>query len=141
MATAIVDIGVAIRRYLLSDAGVAAEVSDRVFIDDLPESENESMPRKCVILRSAGGPDLRSYTDLQRQRFDVMAFGATRFEAGEVDAAVVYALHWMRRNVKEEAVLHSAVLSGGSTTFKAAQTGWPIKMRTVLVSGSMNAAT
>lgn len=139
--TGLKDIGVAVRQYLLNDSTVAALVGDRVFVDDLPEEEDEHMPRNAVVLRSAGGPESRDWTHLQRQRYDVLCYGATRYDAGEVDGAVAETLHYLKRTVVKETLLSSVMVGGGAQSFKDAQTGWPIKLRTILVYGSMKTAS
>lgn len=135
------DVAVALRRFLLNDAAVGEEVDGRVYVDDLPPDQNEWMPRSAVVLRSAGGEALPSYNHNVTARVDVLSYGETRYEAGKVDRAVTEACHYLRREVVEETLLHSVVVTGGPQTFKAADTGWPIKMRTVVVRGSMKAAT
>lgn len=135
------DISVAVRRFLLVDAGVSALVDDRVYVDDLPAEQDQNMPQNCVVLRSAGGPALPDYTHMQRQRYDVLSFGKTRYEAGRVDSAVAEAFHYMRRTVVEDTLLHSTVINGGASSFKTARTGWPVKMRSIIVNGSINEAS
>jgi hypothetical protein len=134
------DAAVALRRFLLSDAAVGEHVGERVYVDDLPAGQNEYMPRAAVVLRSAGGEELLSYNLNMTARIDVLSFGATRYEAGEVDRAVTEALHYLRREVVESTLLHSVVVTGGPNSFKAADTGWPVKMRTVVVRASMKKA-
>lgn len=135
------DVATALRQFLLNDAGVAELVEDRIYVDDLPMDENDKMPRNAVVLRSAGGDTLPSYNHNVTARFDVLAFGETRYTAGQVDRAVAEACHYLRRTVVESTLLHSVTITGGPQTFKAADTGWPIKMRTIVVRGSMTEAT
>lgn len=134
------DAAAALRRFLLNDAAVDEEVNGRVYVDDLPPGENQYMPRNAVVLRSAGGEELASYNHNTTARLDVLSYGKTRYEAGKVDRAVTEALHYLRREVVESTLLHSVVVTGGPQTFKAADTGWPIKMRTVVVRASMKEA-
>lgn len=112
----------------------------RVFVDDLPTTENEYMPRKAIVIRSSGGPEMTGYNHNLTLRYDVLSFGATRYEAGEVDAAAAEAFHYLRRRVVSDTLLHTAVIGGGSQTFKMAETGWPIKLRTVIVRASLKQA-
>lgn len=134
------DMAVAVRQYLLEDSGVSGQVDDRVYVDDLPTTENENMPRSAVVIRSAGGNELASYNHNQTARFDILSYGGTRFDAGVVDGHVAEALHYLKRVVVEGTLLHSVIITGGSRTFKTADTGWPVKLRVIIVRGSMKAA-
>jgi hypothetical protein len=126
---------------LIEDAEVSGEVEGRVFVDDLPSVENERMPRKAVMLRSAGGEAMSGYNHNLTLRVDVLSFGGTRYEAGQVDLAVTEAIHYLKRKVVNNTLLHSVVINGGSQTFKMADTGWPVKMRSVIVRASLKEAT
>ena len=48
----------AVRSILLADSGVTGQVSTRVYGDELPGSQNQQMPRKCVVLSYSGGGSL-----------------------------------------------------------------------------------
>ena len=45
----------ALREFLLGIAAVNLLIGDRVFAPELPGAEAILMPRKCVVLRPAGG--------------------------------------------------------------------------------------
>lgn len=125
----IVDVRAALIGILKADAAVATEVGTRVFGDELPRSETSSMPRKCVVLRQSGGAvPIWGQGDLplEIQRYDVICYGATLFEAEEVRRAVYGALKGIKRNVQSGVLVHWAKPAGGAATGREAKEAeWP----------------
>ncbi len=120
--------------YLEADAGVAAQVSSRIFGVTLPETEVPNMPRKAIVLQEAGGP---SYADNLRRdtvRIDGICYGATELEAKEVRGALFDAMRALDRSVQAGTLLHSAVRSAGPVDLRFPTTEWPAQIESWLVS-------
>ena len=122
----------AVRSILLADSGVTGQVSTRVYGDELPGSQNQQMPRKCVVLSYSGGgslgPGARSYVPWGVTRMDVRSYGATPYEASQVRNAVHMVLKFLRRTVAASTVVHGVTVSGGPLTLRDPDTGWPHKL-------------
>lgn len=128
---------VALKAFLAADAGVAAQVTGRVYGAELPQSVTPQMPRKCILLRNAGGYVLnKGWMELGDPRIDAFCYGLTPFDASEVYMAVHTALKQMTRNVQGNTMLHWARPSGGPISTRQDDTEWPLVLSSwqVLVS-------
>lgn len=119
----------AVINYLQADHDVEALVSDRVFGVELPAEENESMPRKCVVLTPSGGmPRVggSSFLSVTGLRVDVKSYAETPYEAAEVHWAVHHALKNLDRQVQLSSLLHNAIQESGPFTMRDSDTEWPM---------------
>lgn len=120
--------------FLQNDSGVSALAAERIFGDDLPESEIENMPRKAAVLMEAGGLQTNDYVPIRKPRIDIYSYGETYHEAGKLDRAIYQALKDLKREKVDNSLLHGVALSGGAFSLRDKDTGWPMKMRAVTVS-------
>lgn len=128
--TQITDAREAIITILKADSDVATEVGTRVFGDELPRSETDSMPRKCVVVAPGGGtpPGFASATlHVEVQRLDVFCYGETLYEAEEVRRAVYGALKGITRQVASNVMVHWARPAGGAASGRDPDADWPVK--------------
>jgi hypothetical protein len=116
-----------LRAFLLGTGDVIALVQERIFAPEVPQGEADDMPRKCAVLRPAGGGILtsNSYMQLGDPRIDIFSYGETPYEADRVHRAVYGALKQMRRNVQGEALLHWAKPSTAGLPLRDPDTEWP----------------
>jgi len=128
------DILAALLVYLETDVNVTAQVGTRIFAGELPRKEIDNMPRKAAVLRYSGGIENNSFVPLARPRVDITSYGATYFEAGEVDRAIYTALKAMDRETVDNVLLHGAALSGGPLMLKDPQAGWPYQWRSAVIT-------
>ena len=126
------DVITALITYLGTQSGVTDLVGTRIYGGELPEADVSEMPRKCVILRSAGGIEEFRTARIQSQRIDVFSYGDGYLAAGQVDQAVADALIAIRRNEVESTILHSAG-DGGAFQLKEPDTGWRYIVRTATI--------
>lgn len=129
------DVG-ALISYLLAQSEVAALVGTRVFGMELPDVEATSMPRKCVLINSAGaavfGMAARSEIPLDSRTKDVRCYGETPYEASRVYNAVNLALKRLRRRLVTPpgglgaVLLYSATKIGGPAALREPETEWPV---------------
>lgn len=132
----------AVKDYLLADAGVSAQVGTRVFAGELPRSEVESMPRRAIVVRPAGGGLLgRAYQRYGDTRIDMSCYGATPHEAWALYRVARSALKHLRRAVVGDTLLHWARVSSDGTTLRDADTDWPVTLASWQVLGAETAAT
>ena len=128
--TQIVDARAAVIAILKADTDTAALVGTRVFGDELPRSETDDMPRKAVVISSAGGASL-SYTTatlpLEAQRLDVFCYGETLFEAEKVRRAVYGALKGVERETSASVLIHWVRPAGGAMAGRDPNADWPVK--------------
>lgn len=128
-----VDLMGALVSFLQADATLAALVGTRVYAQSLPKADAASMPRDCVVIRSAGGPGSRDYVKLTEVRIDVMNYGATERKAHTVHRATHDALKYMEREVQGDVLLHRANDSGGPVWLRDPDGDWPLCVETWLV--------
>ena len=120
----------AIVALLKADAGVSALVSTRVFGEELPQAQAADMPRKGVVIRSAGGVSPVGGTLRHTgRRVDAICWGETPYEAGRINRAVFCALKEVRREriaLDAGAVLiHWIEDASGPLSLRDADTSWP----------------
>lgn len=125
----------ALRKYLLSDADVNTLSGGRVFGNELPDAEAALMPRKCVVINSAGlgsrGLAARSYMPISSRTKVVRCYGETPYDTRLLFNAVDRALKLLSRRLVtpdglSAQLLYSAVSTGGVTTAREQQTDWPV---------------
>jgi len=127
------DVLSALIAYLKADAEVAALVGARVYGGELPEADVASMPRKCVIVRLAGGTERARSARIARVRADIFSYGEGYKEAGQVDGAVTDALADLRRSTYSSTLLQASGY-GGPFQLKEPMHGWKYIARTALVA-------
>ena len=114
--------------YLMSDSGVTALASTRIF-GELPGSENQYMPRACLVLTETGsgslGPGARSYVPWGVTRMDIRAYGSTPYEASQLYHAMNVAVKQMARTVAASTVLQDAIVSAGPRSGRDPDVDWP----------------
>lgn len=120
---------------LKADAGVAALAGDRIFGEELPPKEAESMPRKCVVLQPSGGVPLTGgYLEVDTQRVDARCYGETRREASKLRMAVHLCLKQVSRVTAQTAdggvLVHWVRDAGGFLTGRDPDGDWPLAWRT-----------
>lgn len=133
----------ALRAVVVADATVSA-LTTHVFAGEIPEADNNLMPRASVVLSPSGGPGSSDYLDFGASRVDVWCYGANLHEAYVVYLAVYQALKQMRRQKVPLAggnvLLHTAdPLSKGSTG-RDPEKQWPTCLSSWLVKASEIAA-
>lgn len=120
----------ALRAFLLADAGIAALVGEDVYANEIPDVEAESMPRKLVLISSAGGAYLsqanRSFLPIDARMKDVRCYGETPYEARRLWDEVNEALKNMRRHLRGDCLLYSATKIGGPTSLREPNVEWPL---------------
>ena len=120
----------AVVAFLLADADVAGQVSTRGFGGELPRDESVSMPRKCFVVRYAGGPPDSTQMEVNRTRMDIWHYGATPLEAEQVRLATYQALKLTRRVVIASTIILSTVKEAGPITLRDPDGDWPLTIDT-----------
>jgi len=125
---------VAVRSYLVANAGVSALAGTRVFVAELPSAEADSMPRGAVVLSAAGGaqsgPGARSHVEAGTTRIDVRCYGSSHVEASALHYAVLTALKAIGRTFVDGTLLHSCVVEGGPFSLREPDVDWPLVLST-----------
>lgn len=121
------DIITAIATLLKADAGVTALCADRVFGDELPEDEAATMPRAAIVIRSSGGTSIAggSFVQHDTQRFDLVAYGATKLDADVLRRAARRALAAFRRRLVGTVLVHWIDSAGGFSSGRDRDGQWP----------------
>ena len=125
------------------DSTVTAQVSTRVFGLELPQTEANSMPRKCVVIKPTGGParyGARDFVELTEVRIDVYNYGATGDQALEVQRATHDALKAISRDRQGDTLLHWAHQSSGPIWLRDPDGNWPLFLESWLVLASSTTA-
>ena len=121
------DIVTAIVDLLKADAGVAALAGTRVFGGELPPAEAASMPRHAIVVQPSGGAPFQpaSLLNGEAQRLDVVAYGATAYEAASLRAAAAAALIATVRALVGEVLVHWVQAAGGYLSGRDRDGEWP----------------
>lgn len=127
--TQITDAKGALIAHLKTDTDLSALVGTRIFGDELPRDEADSMPRKAVVISPNGGgfPTFAQGTmPLNVQGYDVFCYGETLFQAEAVRRAAFGALRAMIRVTITSVLLHWARPAGGASSGRDPVTDWPV---------------
>lgn len=123
--------------YLKADTAVAGEVGTRVFVPELPQDQANSMPRRCVVIRPAGGPGRPGdYVRLTKFRIDVFNYGETANYALSVQRATHEALKNLDRDRHGDTLLHCADESSAPIWLRDPDGNWPLFLESWLVLAS-----
>jgi hypothetical protein len=118
---------------LKADATISALLGTRVYGLELPRADADSMPRKAIVINSAGGIGESSYRDVFKYRLDFVCYGETPFEAYEVFRTVRAVLREIERGVTSSTFIYSADHSAGPFSFRDSDTKWPHTIDTWLI--------
>lgn len=133
----------AVRSFLLANTGVAAQVGTRVYAEYLDASQNASMPRKVVVLKSTGGPG-GILPAIGRQRVDIRCYGETVYEARKVYRTVYDAMRYsLSRVAQGDTLLHQALpeseglslieTGGGNGDWPFIQSSWLVTVAHIAI--------
>jgi len=114
--------------YLKADPDTFALVTDRVFGAELPEAESALMPRKCLVIQSAGGFGNRNYRKEYNLRIDLRCYGESASEAMKVHLAAHQALQALGKSAHaafENCLIYSASKDTGPFFNRENTVFWP----------------
>lgn len=134
------DIIAAVLTFLKADAGVSLLVGSRVYAGEMPRDEMDDMPKKIAIIRYAGGMEHNRFLPIADPRIDVLSYGETYYEAGQVDRAIYDALKALNRRTVDDVLLHGVALSGGPYMLRDGSEGWPYQARSITVTADERTA-
>jgi len=118
---------------LKADGTISALLSTRVYGLELPRADSDNMPRKAIVINSAGGIGESSYRDIFKYRLDFVCYGETPFEAYETWRTLRSVLREIEKGVTSSTYIYSAEHSAGPFSFRDAETKWPHTIDTWLV--------
>lgn len=118
----------ALRTMLMDESGL-----ERVYVGGLPKGKlADRNPVPAVALNMAGGLPRYGQVDnlpIAQQRFDVICYGETRYEANAVYRKVAQILRGMARQIVDGVLLIRIVKSGGVNSLIDADTNLPIEVQ------------
>lgn len=137
------DLIAGLRAILLADASIEATTDGRVFGGELPDDEAASMPRAAIVLAEAGGTALMadSYVEVETQRVDLFAFGATPAEANALARAAALILRRVRRGIYAGVVIHWVKPGGGALQARERDLEWPFAFQSFQVLHALEAVS
>ena len=121
----------ALRTLALSDAGIAALVSDRIYVNRIPreviEAQDPYHPAKMLVLRQSGGSSKVDLLPTATVAVTALAYGESDFEADKVRRAVAQWLHETLRNcdLSSDVLIHDAIPTGGPIPLVDPDITWP----------------
>lgn len=121
----------AVVAYLRTRPGVAALAGTRVFTEELPEDQNDLMPRQAVVVSSAGGGLMGHGQLYGDRRMDIVCYGPTRAKSRELYEEVRAAMKDLERQRVADSpstfvLLHWARISADGNTARDVGTDWPV---------------
>lgn len=120
----------ALIKILQDNPDVSALILTRVYGDELPRTDADSMPRKCVVLKLSGGFASQDYMEHRTFRFDALSYGETPYEAGLVQRTVSPVLQKVgldNQRVHDGVLIHWVNRGGGPLSLRDPDTDWPLK--------------
>ncbi len=106
---------------------------DRVFAGGVPKGEiTDANPVQAVTMNRSGGLALYGQRDnltVAQQRFDLICYGQTRFEADAVLRKVAAVLRGLVRQVVDDVLLIRIVKAGGVLSLIDDDTDLPIEVQ------------
>lgn len=122
--------------------GFSALTGGRVFGAELPEAEQSSMPRACVVVSAVGlgsaPPGAADYRNILWTRLDVRAYGANMQTAGTLSATLDRGIYAWDRETVAGIVVWGAKRVAGPVQYRAAPGDWPVVVRTYDVLHSVS---
>jgi hypothetical protein len=124
--------------FLKADPIVGELTDGRVFGGELPEAQNMSMPRACVVLKpSGGGGQLGGgYQQFSDRRLDAYCYGPTPRNADELCTAVSVALKQLQRTIQAGTLIHWCRTASGAMSLRDSSTEWPYSLASFQVLAS-----
>ena len=118
--TAIVDV-------LKAEADIAALSGARVYGDELPAAIVKSMPMGALVIRPSGGAPFqpRGKVNAEAQRFDLVCYGPTPFEADQLRRRASPFLRSIERRLVGDLLIHWVQSAGGYLTGRDRDGQWP----------------
>jgi hypothetical protein len=119
--TAIVDV-------LKDVSGVADLAGEHVYGDELPAALASAMPEQAaLVIRPSGGASFQpaGKVKAETQRFDLVAYGPTPFEADRLRRAGARALMALQRHLEGSVLIHWVQSAGGYLTGRDRDGAWP----------------
>ena len=105
--------------YLKTQSNVTDHTSTRIFGQELPRSEVSNMPRKCVVIASAGG--IRGHigaTTYREVRIDVRCYGESPKQAMDLHIATDTTLVDIVGKAQGNTYIYDAVLETGALSLR-----------------------
>jgi hypothetical protein len=121
-----------LRQYLLEDPSVQLLSGGRIFAGELPDDENQYMPRQCAIVSPAGGFDLASYVQTTTMRFDVRTYGETYQQAFALRQLINQRLKQTKRVSVNNTLFHYFQLVSGPSQMREQDYQWTLSFDSYL---------
>lgn len=121
------DIVTSIVDLLKADAGLVALCEGRVFGGELPPGQAADMPRSAIVVQPSGGVPFHpaGLVKAEAQRLDLVAYGATVFEAMELRATASRLLVLTVRRAMSGVLIHWLQSAGGYLIGRDRDGQWP----------------
>jgi len=121
------DIIAAVVAQLKADAGVSALAGADVYGVEMPADTVKRMPINAIVVQPSGGAPMteESELELDAQRIDIMAYGATPNAANAVRRAAASALTGTKRRVVANVLIHWINKAGGFYAARERDGLWP----------------
>ncbi len=127
-----IDVFAALRALLRSEPTIT-ELTDRVYVGEVPQDEVSELPSKMIVLAPAGGLESNKLLPLLDSRIVISSLGETYKEASILDRAVFEVLRHVVRRTISGVLIHSVGWSGGPFMVRDDLTGWPSLWRSVVI--------
>jgi hypothetical protein len=127
------DVYAALRALLRAEPTIT-DLTDRVYVGEIPREEVTELPGKVIVLAPSGGMEHNQLLPLLDPRIDLWSLGETYYEASALDRAVFEVLRHIVRKTINGVLIHSIGWSGGPFMVRDDLTGWPSLWRSIVVN-------
>lgn len=127
---------------LASDVPTTTLAGEHLYGGELPHAVAAGMPRRAILVVPSGGISLTagSRAEVDSQRIDLFAFGATPLEANELCQVAARRLWLIEREVFAGTLIHWINRAGGFSQARDRDGQWPQCFRSFQVFYSTQAA-
>jgi hypothetical protein len=120
----------AIAGYLLDTIGDQGGLEGRVFRPELPQAEDDLMPRACIVVSADGGYSMfgDDYLPVGDPRLAIRCYGSTRQESDEIGDLAMLALKHMHNGTWEGVRVQWVRITSGIIPMVDADTLWAFSL-------------
>lgn len=126
------DVYAALRELLRLEPTIT-DLTDRVYVGEIPREEVANFKGKALIMAPSGGLEHNRLLPLIDLRIELWSIGETYQEASVLDRAVFEVLRHVVRRTVGRVLIHSVGWSGGPFMVRDDLTGWPALWRSVVI--------
>ena len=119
---------------LIETESVVTDLTNRIYVGEVPQEEVSNLPDMVIVLAAAGGIEHNRLLPLIDPRVQVWCIGKTYYEASTLDRTLFEVFRHIVRRTINGVLIHSIGWSGGPFMVRDDLTGWPAFWRSIVIN-------